>query len=267
MARMALALLGPLAVTLDGEPVTGFESDKVRALLAYLAVEADRPHRREALAGLLWPERPDRAARANLRNALANLRQAIGDGQAHPPLLLITRETIQFNRASDCALDLAALAALSGLETTGQLEAAVALYRGPFLEGFSLKGCLAFEDWSLLVRERLQRQVLTALARLAEAYEERGEVERACNCAWRQVELEPWHEEAHQRLMRLLALSGQRSAALAQYTACRRILKEELDVEPASVTTTLYERIRSEQDVRARPRILVHDLPAPRSSR
>jgi DNA-binding SARP family transcriptional activator/predicted ATPase len=262
MARLALALLGPVAVTLDREPVTGFESDKVRALLAYLAVKADRPHRREVLAGLLWPEWPDQAARANLRNTLANLRQAIGDGHAHPPFLLITRETIQFNRASDYALDLAGLAALSGRETTDQLEAAVALYRGPFLEGFSLKDCLAFEDWSLLVRERLQRQVLTALARLAEAYEERDDVERACNCARRQVELEPWHEEAHRRLMRLLALRGQRSAALAQYEACRRILKEELDVEPAGETTALYERIRSEQGLHARSPAAVRNLPA-----
>jgi DNA-binding SARP family transcriptional activator/predicted ATPase len=262
MARLSLALLGPVAVTLDGEPVTGLESDKVRALLAYLAVEADRPHRRAVLAGLLWPEWPDQAARANLRNALANLRQAIGDGYASPPFLLITRETIQFNRASDYALDLAGLAALSGLETTNQLEAAVALYRGPFLEGFSLKDSSAFEDWSLLVRERLQRQVLSALAQLAEAYEECGEVERACNCARRQVELEPWHEEAHQRLMRLLALRGQRSAALAQYEACRRILKEELSVEPAGETTALYERIRSEQDLHARSPAAVRNLPA-----
>ena len=44
------------------EPVTAFASNKVRALLAYLAVEADRPHRREALAGLLWPEQPEAKA-------------------------------------------------------------------------------------------------------------------------------------------------------------------------------------------------------------
>jgi DNA-binding SARP family transcriptional activator len=60
MAHLLLALLGPFQVTLAGEPVTSFESDKVRALLAYLAVEADRPHRRESLAGLLWPDWPER---------------------------------------------------------------------------------------------------------------------------------------------------------------------------------------------------------------
>jgi hypothetical protein len=72
-------------VTLDGEPATAFESDKVRALLAYLAVEADRPHRREKLIGLLWPDWPERSARQNLSQALCNLRAAIGDRDADLP--------------------------------------------------------------------------------------------------------------------------------------------------------------------------------------
>ena len=63
MAHLSLSLLGPLRVTLAGEPVSGFESDKARALLAYLAAEADRPHRRSSLVGLFWPDWPDRAAR------------------------------------------------------------------------------------------------------------------------------------------------------------------------------------------------------------
>ena len=124
------------------------------------------------------------------------------------------------------------------------LEDAVALYRGQFLEGFSLKDSLAFEDWSLLVREQLQRRFLTMLHRLARAYEQAGQIKRACEYAWRQVELEPWQEERHQQLMRLLALSDQRSAALAQYETCRRLLQEELGAPPAAETIHLYERIR-----------------------
>ena len=249
MAHLSLSLLGPFRVTLAGEPVTDFESNKVRALLAYLVVEADRPHRRDSLAALLWPDWPDRAARTNLRNALANLRKAIGDREAMLPFLLITRETIQFNSASDYWLDVTAFSALAEADQVGepaihQLEEATALYRGSFLEGFSLKDSPAFEDWSFLTRERLQRQVLTALHRLAGYYEQRDEYERACDYAWRQVELEPWQEEAHQQLMRLLAFSGRRSAALAQYETCRRLLAEELGVEPAEETTRLYEQIR-----------------------
>ena len=87
MAHLSLALLGSLQIRLDGVLVIAFESDKVRALLAYLALEADRPHRRAALAGLLWPERSERAAHLSLNQALSNLRHVIGDraraGAAH----------------------------------------------------------------------------------------------------------------------------------------------------------------------------------------
>lgn len=92
MAPLSLHLLGPVEVSLDGEPVTGFKYDKVRALLAYLAVEVERPHRREWLAELFWPGLSSRAARSNLRNALAVLRRAINDRTATPPHLFISHE-------------------------------------------------------------------------------------------------------------------------------------------------------------------------------
>jgi hypothetical protein len=150
---------------------------------------------------------------------------------------------------SECCLDAALFCSL--VQAPGESEAAlrqlhdaVALYRGGFLEGFSLKDSVAFDDWSLLTRERLQRQALVALRQLSAHYERRGEYETACEYAWRQVELEPWQEQAHQQLMRLLAWNGQRSAALAQYHSCRRLLSEELGVLPAPETTRLFEQIR-----------------------
>ena len=79
MAHLSVKLLGPPLVTLDMKPASGFDSDKVRGLLAYLIVDNDRPHRREKLAGLLWPDYPERSARTSLRSALANLRQVIRD--------------------------------------------------------------------------------------------------------------------------------------------------------------------------------------------
>ena len=88
MPSLSLSLLGPFQAVLDGHPVSGLESNKVRALLAYLAVEADRPHSRDELIGLLWPDQPDTTARANLRQALANLRNAIGDRTSEAALPL-----------------------------------------------------------------------------------------------------------------------------------------------------------------------------------
>src|SRR5215510_12209540 len=105
MARLSLSLLGAVQVSRDSAAVTAFDSDKVRALLIYLAVEAQQPHRRESLVGLLWPESPEAAARRSLNQALYNLRQVIGDQTATPPYLHIRRDALQFNTGSDHALD------------------------------------------------------------------------------------------------------------------------------------------------------------------
>ena len=276
MTRLSLSFLGTWHVTLDEQPVTAFESDKVRALLAYLAVEADRPHRRSALAGLLWPDRPERNARQNLSQALFNLRRAIGDHNATPPFLLISPQAIQFNRASDHWLDVTTFTALVGACEThphrrlvacaaclNRLEQAAALYRGGFLQGFSLSGCPAFEEWALVEQEHLASQLAQLLQRLVACYEERGDYTAAIAHARCWIELDPWHEQAHQRLMRLLALDGQWEAALTQYETCRRLLTQELGVEPVETTQALYARIKA-RAVRP-PRISgpPSNLPAP----
>jgi DNA-binding SARP family transcriptional activator len=260
MARLSISLLGTFDVVFDGQPVTAFAYDKVRALLAYLAVEADRPHRRESLTGLLWPNRPERNARQNLSQALTGLRHSLNDHTIIPPFLLITPQTLQFNPLSDYRLDVTTFTALlavcqahpharlSACEAClERLRQAAALYRGSLFDGFSLDDSAAFEEWLGFNREHLHCLVMEALRWLAEAYAERGEYEAALPYAWREVELEPGWEESHQQLMRLLALSGQRGAALAHYDACRRLLAEEWGRSPAAATTRLYEQIRDEK--------------------
>jgi predicted ATPase/DNA-binding SARP family transcriptional activator len=250
MGRLSVRLLGTLQVTLDGIPLTGFESDKERVLLAYLVEESQQSHRREKLAGLLWPERTEAAARGNLRRVLSNLRRLIGDRTpSGPPFLLVTEQTVRFNPACEALVDSLAFARLLrplGQQTCTQLEEATRLYQGDFLEGFSVADSPACEEWMVLCRERYQRLMMQALHRLVEEYERQGHYERALELAWRQLDLEPWWEEAHRQLIRLLALSGRRSEALAQYIKCRHVLAEELDAEPAPETTGLYEQIRDQ---------------------
>ncbi len=247
MTTLQIALLGSFQVALDGQLVTTFESDKARALLAYLAVEADRPHRRESLAALLWPQMPAAAARGNLRHALSNLRHAIYDHNAVPPFFHITRQTIQFNRDSQHSLDAAVfLHPGSSRPSRQEYSEMVANYRGEFLAGLSLPDCTTFEEWVVVKREQCHQRVLSALRRLADQHARRGEYEAALPLLRRRVALEPWDESAHQQLIRLLALTGKRSAALVQYDSCRRILNAELGIAPTTATTTLYERIRDE---------------------
>jgi WD40 repeat protein len=183
------------------------------------------------------------------------LRKAIGDQVAQPPYLFITRQVIQFNSASEYWLDLTefikGLSPLRG-ERSKQLDpdsvvglqAAIDLYHGRFLENFTIADSGAFEEWALLKREQLNRELIQALIRLAEYYEALGDFNQALPFAWKQVELERWQEEGHQQLMRLLALTGRRSEALAQYETCAEMLKKDLGVAPSEVTIALYETIR-----------------------
>ena len=258
MPRLSLAFVGAFEARLDDRPITGFETVKVRALLAYLALEAGRPHRREAVASLLWPDAPGEAARTYLRQALANLREVLHDRIADPPFLLITRDTIQFNAGSDHGLDIATFSALLATSArhahrqpamcarcAQRLEEAATVYRGPLLDGFFLGDSMAFEEWITLKREGLHQQALGVLTRLAQYHERRGAYDDVRRVAWRQIELDPWREEAHQQLMRALWRSGERSAALAQYERCRETLRVELGVEPAAETEALCNDIRS----------------------
>src|SRR5512139_2770476 len=107
MPRLSIALLGSFQVTLADVPVTNFVTDKTRALLAYLAVERDRPQRRERLAGLLWPDQSDQDARRNFRQALFNLRQALADDETQP-LLCVDRHDVRLNPDADLEVDVAA---------------------------------------------------------------------------------------------------------------------------------------------------------------
>lgn len=244
MAHLNLALLGSFQLTLE-EPITvRIESDKVRGLLAFLAVEPDRPHPRAALAELLWPELPEHAAAANFRRALANLGAVIGDRRAHTPHLHITRATVHFNNVSDAVVDIARFHCLLQTPETdaawaNNLEQAFTLYRGPFLEGFHLDGCPEFEEWMGGVRSELEQLAAHALQQLAHHYQGQGNMERALALYRRCLTLAPYNEAVQRGVLLALAASGQRADALTHYAAYHRQLQDEVGVEPEVQTVEL----------------------------
>lgn len=244
MKMLKISVLGPLQVKLATPIQKQFESNKVRALLTYLVTEMDRPHNREVLAEMLWPESPAVTGLAKLRYTLANLRKVIGDDDANPHYLLVSRENLQFDSLSNYELDAYQFTNLLDTKDVEKLKQGIALYQGDFLSGFPSIESNMFEEWLVLKREHFKELAIGALQLIADYHEHRGEYQQAMPFTRRQTELEPWLEEAHQQLMRLLALDGQRSAALAQYEICRRLLMSELDVEPSNETIELYESIR-----------------------
>ncbi len=275
MPTLHLTCFGAFRATLDGKSLAGFETDKARALLVYLAVESDRPHRRQRLAGLLWSDQPEEKALHSLRQTLSGLRKTLGDDRAAgdiPPFLIINRDSVQFDPSCDHWLDVRAFdislgAALkfrqranTGRPDIRSLQHAAALYRGQFLDQFYLSGSALFDEWASLQREDYNRQAMEAVALLAEYHEQRGEYGLARQAAARLAEMAPWEETAHAQIMRCLALDGQMSAAQNQYHTLRRYLAQELGVEPAMETISLFEAIRSGQ-VQPRFPLAEHNLP------
>jgi DNA-binding SARP family transcriptional activator/predicted ATPase len=275
MSHLAVRLLGRFQVSLDSQPVTGFESNKVRALLAYLVDESDQPHLRQKLADLLWPDLPARRSITNLNQALYNLRKVIGDHQADPAFLLRTQESVQFNPQCDYWLDVAAFqsslgqtfsweqpySALENQDIAG-LQAIVDLYHGDFLGGLDFEGGTAFDEWRLVVQQQLQGCMIEYLHQLAEANANQGEITQALSYARRQVEMDPLCEPAHRQLMRLLADSGQRAQALVQFKRLQAVLTEELNIAPEPQTLALRDQIR-DQDHLTTPQSQPRDnLPA-----
>ncbi|HZG67939.1 MAG TPA: BTAD domain-containing putative transcriptional regulator, partial [Herpetosiphonaceae bacterium] len=241
---LQLYVLGALRVRLGELSLGDVLSQKARALLCYIAIER-REHSRAALAALLWGEFPEPDAATNLRQALTHLRRTLD------PYLTVTRHTVTFNSNSAYWLDTEAfercLTAAGDEPAVEQLGAAIKLYGGDFLQGVVLRDAPAFEEWMVLQRERYHVQALEALQRLADYYRVRGDYAASIACTTRLLALDSWREEAHRQLMWLYVRTGQRSAALAQYQSCRRLLEKELGVEPMVETTALYERIKAAQ--------------------
>lgn len=246
-------LFGGFRVSLNQQPVNGFVSNKAKAMFAYLFVTR-KPQPRQVLAEMFWGDKPDEVANASLRVALSNLRAVAG---SH---LQIGRHQVGIDAAAPYALDVERFQAVVERLAPRRafdvqlVEEAVALYRGDLLEGLVVRDALSFEEWALWQRERLRQLALQALHRLSTHHTERGSYEAALQATRRLLELEPWQEEGHRQMMLLLALTGNRNAALAQYETCRRILSTELNTLPLPETNALLERIKSAPQAAAQPR-------------
>jgi len=276
MARLVICSFGSFRVMLDNVPLNAFESDKVRALLVYLAVEAGQAQRREHLAALLWPEQPEERARRSLSQALYNLRSVLQEpGAGTSPFLLVTPDTIQFDPTSDYWLDIAEFSRLvEACERHAHptLEAcqfcqecfkqAMSLYREEFLADLTIRDSATFDEWALVWRERTRLLASRALASLAGCYEQQGHLQEALLAARRLAELEPYDDGASQQLMRLLAACGKHSEALAHYEKFRLRLQAELEIAPQTETHALSERIRRMRSAKAGTASRTHNLPA-----
>ncbi len=235
---LEIRVLGQFDVRLDGQPVE-IPSRPAQSLLAYLALTAGVPHRRERLAGLFWPDAAETNARSNLRHALWRLRAAI---EKNDHYLLADALSVAFNADANYWLDAAVLQQeFSGDWPAEELMEAISVYNGELLPGF-------YDEWTGPERERLQavfeRQMQKLLDRLV--VEERWAEVLAWGEHW--IALGNVPEPAYRALMAGYGGLDDKAGVAIAYQRCVEALRTGLGVEPAAQTQALYERLsRSEK--------------------
>ncbi len=208
------------------------------------------------LAGLLWPDYSEEAARASLRQALHQIRTALGPDAS---VLEITPQTVQWNPA-DANCDVDEFLQLINLcknhlhasaeecpQCIDRYKRIANLYGDDLLSGFSLKDSVAFEEWLMVKREQIRQLALETLETLTRVYEMQGEYEQMEQTARRQVEIDPFRESAHRQVMRALTWNKHRSEAMHHFNSLTNLLKEELGVEAESTTIALSKKIQAGQ--------------------
>ncbi len=233
-----LQLLGGASLTGPSGPVSGRVGHRQRlALLALLAEAGAKGCSRDKLVAYLWPESDTSHARHRLSDSLYVLRQALGDDP-----VVVVGEHMWLNRE----LVQADLLAFEEALERDDREAAAALYAGPFLDGFHLGGSQEFEDWLEAERTRLAELHAKALESLAQQAEGAGDLARAAEW-WKQLlAADPYNSRITVRLVEALAGAGDPANAIQQALAHERLLRDELDMEPAPEVRALVERLRAE---------------------
>ena len=235
---LALQLLGPPQVTLDNH-VLSIPRRKSRALLFYLAANS-APVLRDQILALLWPDHDRAAAQQVLRTTVYGLRKHLGDA------LVTTDDSLAL--APDTLVDLRRfeqqIVVTNGTgEATEPLAAAMALYRGEFLAGFSVPDAEEFEQWLIGLRERCVQLALRGYSLLAMRYEVQRDFAAARDALARAIELNPLQEDLQRAAMRVDFFAGDRAGAIRRYEHLRRLLDDELGVPPLEETRALYDAI------------------------
>lgn len=250
VAKLKVQLLGPPQIEIDNEPVK-INRRKAIALLAYLAV-TQHSHNRDALATLFWPEANSNRARANLRQTLWELNNALCESWIETE-----DETLALRTDPNVWVDVHAFqASLAACHTHGHpidhacadcvplLKELVTLYREDFLAGFSLSDSPAFDEWQYLEIENLRRKFADSLENLGNYLIGIGDFEAAIAAIRRWSALDPLDDTPHYRLLQLYAWTDQRAAAVREYRKYTKLLKQELGLGPREDISTLYQRIR-----------------------
>ena len=234
MPQLTIQFFGKPQIHVDGMPLESLVSQKARAALFYLAAHRGMISRSQ-LAGLLWSDMEESAARANLRVVISKLKAELAE------FLVINRREIGLDPAKNLPFS------IDQFLQSDDFREVVNIYSGSFLHGFDLEDGSLFSDWVGAQRARCQQKAIDAYVRLATDGIKLERFQQAIADLRQLLLLDPWREEAHRQLMLVYAQTGNRGAALSQFEKCAQALRQGLDIEPSAETNALYERIKQEE--------------------
>ncbi|HEU4558976.1 MAG TPA: protein kinase [Longimicrobium sp.] len=237
MALM-LRVLGGIRIEHDGEPVQGRAAQRRRlALLAALSVMPGHASRREKLAAMLWPDAAPDAGRRLLTEALHVFRREL-----HPEVVTGAGDEVRINRE---VVGVDAAEFRDALERR-DLERAVEVYGGAFLDGFNGDEIAGFGQWVDGERAKLRRQYADALEALATAADEAADFAAAAEW-WGKLSFEDrYGSGVALKLMQALVRAGEHARALQFGTAFVRRLREDLGLEPGREVAEFLARLRAD---------------------
>jgi predicted ATPase/DNA-binding SARP family transcriptional activator len=236
---LSARLLGRFEISSDAQSVA-LLSRPAQALFAYLILHPGTAHRREKLAGMLWPESLEETARDNLRHALWRLRKALPPAPT-APYLLVDGLSIGFNAASNFWLDANAVESAGESATSDELIAALESYGGELLPGF-------YDEWVVLEREHLESVFEHKMARLMSLLQAEHRWLDMLDWGERWIKLGQRPEPAYRALMTAHAAKGDMSKVAVTYERCIKSLKE-FGIEPSEQTRELYKRLKAGNEI------------------
>lgn len=240
MQQIIFQFLGPPEIFYKGQLIK-IPRRRSRALLYYL-VSTQSPQPRERLLTLLCGDVDEESARNTFKTLLAEVRSLLRGFDAGIEWVISDGDQLRLNPRAPLWLDTEIFEKMTA-SGSRNLNQAIELYRGSFLDGFFLKDAPDFDAWVRSARDHFHRLYIKALRKLAEVYESDRQFEQAINCVQMLLATDPLLEEAYARLMRLYWMTGDRIEALRQYERLCAVLARELAIRPSSSTQALYEQI------------------------
>lgn len=235
--KITIRTFGKMQVRMGGKVITSkdWKTQTVRDLFFYLLLHPEGVTKEE-IGEVFWPDADRDTLRLRFKNTIYRMRRAVGKD-----IVTYTDDYYRFNRLTDYDLDLDVFKvelekAKNAGDTESQIEhlkTALNVYRGPLLPKLD-------QDWAIIVREKYQREFISAAVTLINLYIKTGKYIQAVALSNRALEEDTYNEVLHRYAMMAYSALDDRPAVARQFEKCRSVLMNELQIEPSSQTVSLY---------------------------